>query len=57
MIELLLIVIICGIVAWVVQSFAMPQPYKNIALAILAIIVILELFRILFGVGLGIPLR
>ncbi len=55
MFTLLFYVIICGIIAWLVQASEMPQPYKNIALAILLIIVVVVAFSELFGVGPGLP--
>lgn len=40
LIQLLVLVIVMGLVFWLVQAFLpIPQPFKNIALAILVVIV------------------
>lgn len=57
MLTLLFAVIVCGIVAWVITSLNLPQPYKNIALAILLLIVVIIFFRSVLGVNSPIPLR
>ena len=57
MLTLLFAVVVCGIVAWVITSLNLPQPYKNIALAILLLIVVIIFFRSVLGVNSPIPLR
>jgi hypothetical protein len=57
MLTLLFAVIICGIVAWVIYSLQMPQPFKTIAIAILILIVVIIFFSKVLGVDVGIPIR
>lgn len=57
MITLLFVVLICGVVAWVISTLGIPQPFKNVALAILLIIVIIVFFTTVLGVHTPIPLR
>jgi hypothetical protein len=47
----------CGIGAWVIYALNMPQPFKTIAFAILAIIVVVAFFQIVLGVNTGIPIK
>lgn len=57
MLTLLFVVIVCGIVAWVLYSLNIPQPFKNIAIAILVLIVVIVFFDVVLGVNTGLPLR
>ena len=49
MIALLVWVLIVGVLAWVIQSLPIPDPFKKVAYAILIIILILAVAS-LFGV-------
>lgn len=57
MLTLLLVTIVCGVVAWVIYSLKMPQPFLTIAMAILILVVVIMFFRIILGVSLPIPVR
>jgi hypothetical protein len=57
MITLLMVVLVCGVVSWLIYSLPIPQPFKNIALAILIIICIVVFFQAVLGTGTGIHLR
>jgi hypothetical protein len=57
MLTLLYVVVLCGIGAWVVLSTNIPQPWKNIILAILAVIVVVVFFGAVLGVNTHIPIR
>jgi hypothetical protein len=52
MLSLLLIVLILGVIAWVVQSSPIPEFFKVVAYAILAIILLVRLFAI---IGVSVP--
>lgn len=45
MLELLMYVLILGVIAWIVTQIPIPQPFKAVAFGILAIMLILVLFR------------
>lgn len=53
LIQLLLIIFVFGLLSYIVNLFPIPQPYKNIALALVALIC---LFYIIGSVHLGHPL-
>lgn len=53
MITLLFTVLICGVIAWIIYSVPMPDPFKTIAIGILIIIILIVLFQVLFGAGFG----
>jgi hypothetical protein len=57
MITLLLTVLICGVIAWVIYSIPMPDPFKTIAIAILVIIILIAVFQVVFGIGPIFPVR
>jgi len=56
MLTLLLAVLICGVIAWVIQALPIPSPFNIIAYAILIIILIILLFNAA-GVNTGLNLR
>jgi len=49
---LLGLVVILGIVAWVINSSPLTQFFKNVAFAIIAIIILGAFFQIVLGVNL-----
>ena len=51
MMSLLLLILVLGVIAWVIQYFPIPEPFRVVALAILVIIALVAVFRFL-GVGL-----
>ncbi len=57
MLTLLFAVLICGVVAWVILSLGIPQPFKNVAIGILIVIVLIIFFSSVLGVNTGIPVR
>jgi len=57
MLTLLLLVLVLGIVAYVVNASQIPPFFKTVALAILAIIIVLAFFQVILGVDLRLPLR
>jgi hypothetical protein len=56
MLELLLVVCVLGVIAWVINSIPMPAPFQTIAYAILIVILLIVLFRVVSG-GDGLNLR
>jgi hypothetical protein len=44
-------VLILGVIAWVVSSIPMPEPFHKIAYAILIVILIVLLFRAIPSLG------
>lgn len=52
MLSLLLLVLVLGIVAYVINSSPLQPFFKNTAFAILAIIILLAFFRVILGVSL-----
>lgn len=57
MLTLLFAVVVCGIVAWVIQSLNMPQPFRTISFAVLILIVVIIFFRVVLGVSSPFPVR
>lgn len=49
--------LVCGVIAWVIYSSPMPDPFKTGAIGILIIIVLIAVFRILLGYDAGISLK
>jgi hypothetical protein len=52
LINLLILVIVIGVVFWILQIMPIAQPWKNIALVIAAVIVLVYLLRML---GVAVP--
>lgn len=50
--QLLMIVLILGVVAYVIQALQVASPFKEVAWGILVIILIIALFRALPALGL-----
>ena len=50
MIPLLGLVVILGIVAWVINSSPLQPFFKNLAFAILVIIILVAFFKVVLGV-------
>ena len=57
MLTLLLIVLICGVCAWIIYSIPMPDPFKKIAIGILIIFIVIVFFQMVLGVNVRLPLR
>lgn len=57
MVRLLLAVLLCGVGGYAVSKAPMQDFFKVIAYCILAIIVIIMFFAVVFNVGVGIPIR
>jgi len=57
MLTLLIYVLILGVLAWVVSSIPMPDPFKKVAYGILVIILILMIAELFGVVHLPPPLR
>ena len=55
MLTLLFTVLVLGVVAWVIQQFPMPQPFRAVAWGILAIILIYVLFQFVGSSSLRLP--
>jgi hypothetical protein len=49
--------LVCGVIAWVIYSVDMPQPFKTGAIGILIIIVLIAVFKIVLGYDAGIPFK
>ena len=45
LVELLILVIVLGLVAWIARQF-LPQPFQNIALAVCVVILLIWLLRV-----------
>jgi hypothetical protein len=45
MLTLLLIVLICGVIAYAINAFPIPEPFKTVAFCVLAIFLLVVLFR------------
>ena len=54
LIYLLVLVLFLGVVVWVINLIALPEPYGRIAIAIVALIFLLLLLSMLLG---AVPLR
>lgn len=50
--QLLMVVLILGVVAWVIKSLNIASPFKEVAWGILIIILIVVLFRAIPALGL-----
>jgi hypothetical protein len=48
-------VIILGLIYWIITVLPIPEPFKNIALVIMAVICLLYLLSILFGAAQPFP--
>jgi hypothetical protein len=48
--ELLLVVIIIGIIAWAILRLPIAEPFRTIAIAVACVIIVIYLFRVLRGV-------
>ncbi len=57
MLSLLLLVVILGIVAYVINASPLQQFFKTLAFAIIAIIILMAFFQVVLGVNTGLPLR
>jgi hypothetical protein len=55
LINLLVLLLICGLIYWIITLIPLPPPFKNIALIIFGIIVIIYLISMLTGNSLGLP--
>lgn len=51
LIELILVIAIIGVLTWLILQLPMPQPFKNIIIAVVAIFVILWLLQNLGMIG------
>lgn len=47
MLLLLFVVLVCGVLAWIIQALEIPNPYKVIGQGILVIIMLIALFNAL----------
>lgn len=54
LIWILIICLVFGLIVWVMQQFPIPQPFYNIAMALVGVIMILILVSVLMG---EIPIR
>jgi hypothetical protein len=50
LVTLLIFVLIAGVIYWIITLIPFPQPFKNIALAILGIIAVIWLIGLMTGV-------
>lgn len=53
LLELLLVIIILGLLAWGIKVLPIAEPFKTIAYVILCIIAVIYLFRNVLGVTLN----
>ena len=53
LLSLLVAVLILGLIVWVIQTIPLPEPFRMIALVIVAIVAVLWLVSYLPGAGLA----
>jgi len=57
LITLIILIIVFGLIWWLVGILPIPQPFKNVVIAILAVIGIIYLLGVAFGFGGFQPVR
>lgn len=52
LVQLLVLVIVLGLVAYIINRLAVEEPWRSIAFAVLAVILVLALIGLVFPIGL-----
>jgi hypothetical protein len=54
--QILFLIIVLGLIYWIITILPIPEPFKKIALVIIAVICLLYLLSVLFGMAGPLPL-
>jgi hypothetical protein len=54
--QILFLIIVLGLIYWIITILPIPEPFKKIVLVIIAVICLLYLLSLLFGMAGPLPL-